>query len=174
MTERCQSRLFHLHYDTQAGPLCGHFSVVSLTELPGYYALSYAWGQPSLDEEYFVHCGNRRFEITKNLYDFLIRHREAQDQTPLWIDALCINQYDDQEKSYQIPNMGDVYSKAETVIIWLGLADEDTPPVLNLLSLLKAANDAIEKHGGVLDKTTCLSSCRTPTYPLSISLYGSH
>jgi hypothetical protein len=38
----------------------------------------------------------------------------------LWIDALCINQDDVNERTQQVRMMGDVYSSAEQVIIWLG------------------------------------------------------
>lgn len=42
----------------------------------------------------------------------------------LWVDALCINQGDLDEKKIQVPLMGQVYSKAAAVQIWLG---DDTP-----------------------------------------------
>lgn len=39
-----------------------------------------------------------------------------------WIDALCINQYDNPEKERQVPNMFHIYRKASTVLVWLGPA----------------------------------------------------
>lgn len=39
---------------------------------------------------------------------------------PLWIDAVCINQTDLSEKGYQVGLMGDIYSTASQVLIWLG------------------------------------------------------
>jgi hypothetical protein len=41
----------------------------------------------------------------------------------IWIDAICIDQGDEDEKMQQIPLMGDVYSKAATVYVWLGEGD---------------------------------------------------
>lgn len=38
----------------------------------------------------------------------------------MWIDAICINQTDLDEKGYQVELMGDIYSKASHVLIWLG------------------------------------------------------
>lgn len=39
---------------------------------------------------------------------------------PIWIDAICINQKDDEEKNIQVARMGDVYRKATKVVVWLG------------------------------------------------------
>jgi hypothetical protein len=43
----------------------------------------------------------------------------------LWIDAICINQSDNEEKSQQVRLMGEIYSKAEVVRVWLGPSTED-------------------------------------------------
>jgi hypothetical protein len=41
--------------------------------------------------------------------------------TRFWIDAICINQDDMNEKNEQVPRMGDTYSMATRVWIWMGL-----------------------------------------------------
>jgi hypothetical protein len=38
----------------------------------------------------------------------------------VWIDQLYINQADDTEKSVQVDLMSEIYSKARSVIVWLG------------------------------------------------------
>jgi Heterokaryon incompatibility protein (HET) len=38
----------------------------------------------------------------------------------LWIDALCINQNDLEERSTQVAMMKDIYARAAEVVIWLG------------------------------------------------------
>ncbi|KAJ4371409.1 hypothetical protein N0V83_004626 [Neocucurbitaria cava] len=40
----------------------------------------------------------------------------------LWIDAICINQEQNTERSHQVSMMRDIYTGAESVIVWLGLA----------------------------------------------------
>lgn len=47
----------------------------------------------------------------------------------LWIDAICLNQEDDIEKSEQIPLMGQIYSQARKVIFWLGMGSDDTAKI---------------------------------------------
>lgn len=72
-----------------------------------YTALSYMWGdrQPAavaLIENYPV-------EITQNLYDFLSEMQSLRRDEWFWIDAICINQTDDTEKSHQVQMMGEIY-----------------------------------------------------------------
>lgn len=45
---------------------------------------------------------------------------------PIWIGAVCINQGDDAEKAHQVQKMSSIYSLAEEVIVWLGLASDDS------------------------------------------------
>lgn len=54
--------------------------------------------------------------------DWLLK--DVQDTLPewrlLWIDALCINQSDAQERNHQVNMMGQIFSEAYFVISWLG------------------------------------------------------
>ncbi|KAK4125477.1 hypothetical protein N657DRAFT_678594 [Parathielavia appendiculata] len=38
----------------------------------------------------------------------------------VWVDAICVNQSDAEEKSQQLPLMQDIYSKAKKVVVWPG------------------------------------------------------
>ncbi len=72
-------------------------------------------------------------EITTNLYAALSRLRCTETVRTLWIDAICINQKDIAEKSFQIELMRDIYSSAEEVSMWLGepnlTPDEEYPKI---------------------------------------------
>jgi hypothetical protein len=107
-----------------------------------FHALSYVWGDPKNKEVILVN--EKPMEVTRNLYSFLdqvwrdedlfrrkepIAHQdlgeldEAECSTgPLhwWTDAICINQGDIDEKSVQVPRMGELYSSAIRVWMWLG------------------------------------------------------
>jgi len=62
----------------------------------------------------------KQFFITQNL-DTALRHlRDETKPVTLWVDAICINQNDDSEKSCQVRNMLHVYAEAKNVMIWLG------------------------------------------------------
>lgn len=60
------------------------------------------------------------FEVTVNPALALRSLREPRQSRVLWIDAICINQKDTDEKNIQIPLMGDIYKTASQVVVWLG------------------------------------------------------
>lgn len=85
-----------------------------------YEALSYVWG--SWDNPRSISIGQHDFTITKNLYAALLCLRDCSFIRIIWIDAICINQADNQEKQYQVEMMGKIYSQACCVLVWLGEA----------------------------------------------------
>lgn len=88
-----------------------------------YECLSYRWGDPYPEGSILI--GGKRFRVRQNLLDFLaLGHLTAQFSSmtlgPLWIDALCINQNDTAERNHQVGQMGEIFSSAITVNLWLG------------------------------------------------------
>jgi hypothetical protein len=51
----------------------------------------------------------------------------------LWADATCINQHDDKEKSENISMTSSIYSEAEKVLVWVGVAADDSDELFNFL-----------------------------------------
>jgi hypothetical protein len=90
---------------------------------PSYEALSYVWGahDPSTDSQ--IYCNGEATAVRLALARALRRLRLPQFPRIVWIDAICINQKDIEEKSYQVPLMGSIYSLAARVVIWLGPGD---------------------------------------------------
>lgn len=107
-----------------AAPLHCRLSVAQLTEKPHYEALSYVWGYPLLDHVCFVNGKPSR--ITRNLCDALYALRLEDAPRYLWVDAVCINQDDVEEKGRQVGMMDDIYRSASEVLVWLGFADEES------------------------------------------------
>jgi hypothetical protein len=99
-------------------------------QAPRYTALSYVWGDPTATTT--ISINSRSINVTTNLELALRCLRSSNDAIPLWIDALCINQKDDQEKSKQVSRMREVYMNAETVNVWLG-EEEDAGLALDFL-----------------------------------------
>ena len=82
--------------------------VVSLDETLTYTALSYCWGNQSEQREILVN--EKRVSVTKSLEIALRYARKDLQDMVLWVDAICINQEDLKEKSYQVGMMGSIYA----------------------------------------------------------------
>jgi hypothetical protein len=94
-----------------------------------YEALSYVWG--SEDKPRTVSVNERELGVTQNLLAALHRLRNRQFSRIIWVDAICINQNDIQEKEHQIGFMAVVYAKASRVLVWLGESYDDSDYALD-------------------------------------------
>ena len=119
-----------------------------------YICLSYMWGTDPATHT--IRINGRSFMVRSNLYHFLqkarvkysltdLRHSDLGGndiidtifdplQDRLWIDAICINQNDDDEKEQQIPMMKDIYMTAHTTYIWLGEGSPTKDKVMEYFS----------------------------------------
>ena len=86
-----------------------------------YEALSYAWGDPA--PTCLITINGKDFLIARELATALLylRNGFGGKDRHLWCDAICINQFDLQEKAHQVRIMFRIFEKAENVIAWLGL-----------------------------------------------------
>lgn len=104
-----------------------HLQTQSLMENVPFDALSYVWGDKGATK--IVNCNGRHLEITCSLYEALDRLRSTQKSTSarLWVDAVCINQQNHEERGQQVALMKQIYTQAQGVLIWLGQDhDKDT------------------------------------------------
>lgn len=127
----CELRTFSLHEEQELD----------------YVALSYTWG-PSTDEDsakgitdkpaYQIKCNGEPLEITENLHNFLLRASsdDAIASKLMWIDAICIDQTNEQERTSQVKLMATIYRSAALVIVWLGREDEHTGRSFQLVHAL--------------------------------------
>jgi hypothetical protein len=115
---------------------------------PGYVALSYTWGPPTqpFNQEADdvgsrpkpeIDCnGSHRISVRENLHAFLLRTRSTDSGSFFWIDAICINQDDERERSDQVKLMSTIYQSAASVHAWLGEEDDHTPRSFALIRAL--------------------------------------
>ena len=111
-----------------------------LPERLNYDAVSYAWSEYTRNSK-IVCNGDSILAITPTVYVMLQWLRHESKPRYLWIDSICLNQDDRQEKEVQIPQMGQIYREARKARVWLGEGAEDTQKVLTLLTVLGRAND---------------------------------
>jgi hypothetical protein len=90
---------------------------VSLDSRPHYDAISYTWGDPT--DQQLIYVNSTAIVIRRNLYDFLVKLRDASSARTLWVDALCISQQDMAEKSAQVAIIGEIFQNAKCVRAWL-------------------------------------------------------
>ncbi|TPX18042.1 uncharacterized protein E0L32_011861 [Thyridium curvatum] len=101
-------------------------------EDPQYETLSYTWGDPSETATIIVDGQSR--QVTVNLRDALRHIRRKSQDVHLWIDALCINQSDTEEKGHQVGQMRDIYGEASNTIVWLGTASDGSETTIEELN----------------------------------------
>ena len=131
-------RLIQLKASPKANQLVCSLSYHNLDEeLIKYDALSYVWGDKS-DPATMV-CDGQPFLITKNLHAALVQLRENKLSTPLWVDAVCIDQSNLDERASQVRLMRRIYSQAEMVHIWLGEKSATTDVGIELLHRISNA-----------------------------------
>ena len=103
-------------------------------DVPKYEALSYAWGERDTPEVVYVgQEGDDTIAVTRSLYQALPYLRYREKRRVLWIDAICVDQQNLEERGHQVQRMSDVYSLAERVIVWLGLDDTTSGHTIQLL-----------------------------------------
>lgn len=126
-----QTRVLILHSGPFNSPLVADLVTVDLILSPGvvihdtqekiqYTALSYTWGPPDFSQRLVVN--GFQCSIAENLFRYLQRRRQRLQTLALWVDAICINQHDNAEKSMQVASMLHIYQKAVSTDIWLGEA----------------------------------------------------
>ena len=121
--EEKEVRLLTLLPGATSAEICILIGIVALTEEdpPQYEALSYAWG--SSEDPLHINVGTGRsstLAVTQNLASALTHLRYEHKPRVLWIDAICVDQQNLQERSKQVERMKDVYSMAGRVVVWLG------------------------------------------------------
>lgn len=110
-------------------------STVSLDDSPDYVALSYVWGDPIVTGN--IRVNNCVMSVTTNLESALRQIRatlfdDSDSEHELrglpsrfWIDAVCINSKDKDERSHQVQIMRTIYQQASLVLTWLGPPEYD-------------------------------------------------
>lgn len=127
----------------------------SITGVRDYEALSYCWGHPG-ETSWIIVNGSSRLEIWSNLWVALSSLRYTSESRFLWIDAICINQDDDEEKNRQVKMMREIYQKAWRTVVWLG----DEPD----------GEDGLTAVHAIAQRQESLSHSKMSIFPVGISI----
>ncbi|KAE9366756.1 HET-domain-containing protein, partial [Stipitochalara longipes BDJ] len=132
-TSKLEIRIIALHPGTLADPIC--CSLIHIATKKGskavYAALSYTWGTPKAPKTIILN--GEPVQVRENLWQALYHLRSEQQELRIWIDALCINQNDLQERSSQVSRMSAIYGIAKEVVVWLGAAGENSKLAMDFM-----------------------------------------
>jgi hypothetical protein len=107
--------LAHAEGGGPGGLLKGELIHGDLDQNPEYSALSYVWGDGTARTK--IEYNGCEAEVTKNLAEALQHLRHEPESRYLWVDALCINQDNVEEKGHQVALMKDIYAYAGEVVV---------------------------------------------------------
>jgi hypothetical protein len=101
------------HADIRCKVFQGRLSDLSCSGRPMYAALSYCWGSAAKSRT--ILCNDNPVEITENLFHAMKWVRLPTRPRFIWIDSLCIDQKNMEEKSQQVSRMSAIFSQAHVV-----------------------------------------------------------
>lgn len=132
---KSQTRLVELLPSQDGDPIIAKLFAPGAIDSQAYEALSYVWGDRDADETILLN--GESFTVSGNLAHALrcLRPTEGGDGRILWIDAICIDQGNNTEKSSQVALMGQIYRGAADVLIFLGEEKDDSTLVMQYLDL---------------------------------------
>ena len=138
---------------------------MDLDDLPcPFRAISYVWGDSALKDEAWFDDGTR-LDITASAGAVLRSIIKSATDKHFWIDALCINQEDIDERSLQVQLMYDIYFSVEQTIAWTGDTADDSEIALDfLIPLLNAIQELHHREVPItMTSLTSMESCQWPS-----------
>ncbi|CAN9191283.1 unnamed protein product [Alternaria alternata] len=128
---------------------------VPFLDAPAYHAVSYTWGDSASEEDITI-CNSdngdskdrsndrRRMTVRKNCANVLRQLAHFKTAKYYWVDAICIDQMNDTEKSYQVAMMGDIFSRADCVLSCVGMHEDDSK---FMADTLRSFDTYLASHG---------------------------
>jgi hypothetical protein len=126
---RQEIRVLDLRPGTGDAPLSGQLRHVFLDESkkPHYETISYAWGDTDLVDNISVDGKNSNdIRLSASAGSALRCMRLPARTRTLWIDCICIDQDNSQEKGHQVALMADVFQNSRRTLAHLGDDKDDT------------------------------------------------
>ncbi|KAJ9661933.1 hypothetical protein H2198_001685 [Neophaeococcomyces mojaviensis] len=139
-------RLFQLQHGKN-GLVSLRMTQFSADRRPPYKAISYTWGSNLNPKSILVN--GKVFPLHVNLWQLLYHLRLKGENSFLWADALCINQFNLRERNFHVQLMGRIYEKAESVIVWLGLPSKDRTEI-NAINFVEEIGRYRKAHGDTM------------------------
>jgi len=114
-----------------------------------FTAMSYTWGDPTARKD--IDIDGHAFKTTDSVYEMILQREHG---IWLWIDALCINQADFEERASQVRLMSRIYGSADRVVIWLGPASEDSELAMGFIQELNTKLPGLQSGDDLFEKAS--------------------
>ena len=160
-------RLLKARRDDNKQPVelrCEYLHAPLDTLLVTYTAISYVWGDPTAVSE--IICNDDGYlSLTASAADIFTAIVEARVPGYFWIDQLCINQEDKEEKANQVRMMGEIFASANNVIAWLGAPTADSNMATDFIVTLFHAMKKLSSRNIVItiDSLCKSTACEHPS-----------
>jgi hypothetical protein len=142
-------RLVQIAENNSTEAISLHIEEYAISSLPPYNALSYTWDSPCAGDKPYddsdkipISLDGQGFTIFPNLAAFLRRLRGLRNAKYYWIDAICINQDDINEREVQVGIMDQIYRQADHVDIWIGESGQYDTEVAEMVTRMAQVADA--------------------------------
>jgi len=107
-------------------------------DCPNFITASYVWGKP--EDRVHIKVDGINVSVAGSvppILELIRDHDDFKKVERIWIDGICINQNDEDEKNAQVQMMGDIYRKSDITVVWLGKAEKDTDTAMDFLTELQ-------------------------------------
>ncbi|KAJ5986574.1 hypothetical protein N7451_010939 [Penicillium sp. IBT 35674x] len=115
--------------------------------------LSYAWGAPGSTRNILLN--DRLIPIRENLEAALRQLRRRDRPRTMWVDGICIDQSNVQERTEQVQQMDRTYRNATGVVVWIGRESNTTARLFDRINVTlkdsKQLQDLMRQSGHFLD-----------------------
>lgn len=123
---------------------------ISSEEQPlAYEPVSYCWVDATATSEIVLH--DLKFSAPSSAVEALRYLRLSSEPRHLWIDSICINQYDTPERESQVEIIAGTYYCGVQTLVWLGMPDNETESAMNVRQRFEEARSRLDDSLDVFD-----------------------
>jgi hypothetical protein len=109
-----------------------------------YETVSYTWGKSS--DRAHIELDGLSLSVPASACAALRCLRFAKLSRNLWIDSVCINQHDLDERASQVASMGHIYQSSERNLIYLSEGHELAHRALNTVQAIRKATEPARRR----------------------------
>lgn len=134
-SERREIRLLSIRPGKPEDPIQCKLRHAKLDEKPTYETISYAWGDATIRG--MIRVNSVTISVPLSAERVLRVVRLPAELRTVWIDAVCINQQDPDERAQQVAFMRHIYAGSRGNLIQLGYSDTAKAAVDSMNNLLE-------------------------------------